>query len=55
MSGKVYHDCPNVGNPYHECNDRCSERINSGDVPKKEKRPFGKKHVLSSRLHFQHF
>ncbi|CAN6985881.1 unnamed protein product, partial [Brassica oleracea var. botrytis] len=41
MSGKVYHDCPNVGNPYHECNDRCFERINSGDVPKKEKKPFG--------------
>ncbi|XP_018450229.1 uncharacterized protein LOC130498635 [Raphanus sativus] len=41
MSGKVYHDCSNAGNPYHECNDRCFEKINSGDVLKKEKKPFG--------------
>ncbi|KAG2291036.1 hypothetical protein Bca52824_037705 [Brassica carinata] len=41
MSGKVYQDCPNAGNPYHECNDRCFQRINSGDDLKKEKKPFG--------------
>lgn len=41
MSGKVYHDCPNAGNPYHECNDRCFEKINYGGVLKKEKKPFG--------------
>ncbi|KAJ0233588.1 Phospholipase like protein [Hirschfeldia incana] len=41
MSGKVYHDCPNASNPYHECNDRCFEKINSVDIPKKEKKSFG--------------
>ncbi|CAH8338626.1 unnamed protein product [Eruca vesicaria subsp. sativa] len=41
MSGKLYHNCPNAGNPYHECSDRCFERINSRGVPKKEKKSFG--------------
>ncbi|KAG7623360.1 Phospholipase-like [Arabidopsis suecica] len=41
MSGIVHHDCPNSGNPYHECHDQCFKRISSGDVPKKEKKRFG--------------
>jgi hypothetical protein len=46
MSGIVHHDCPNSGNPYHECHDQCFKRISSGDVPKKEKKRFGKKLLI---------
>ncbi|CAH2061651.1 unnamed protein product [Thlaspi arvense] len=41
VSGKVVPGCSNAGNPFHECTAICFERLNSGDVHKKEKKLFG--------------
>ncbi|CAA7028336.1 unnamed protein product [Microthlaspi erraticum] len=41
VSGKVVPGCSNADNPFHECTSLCIQRLNSGNVQKKEKKLFG--------------
>lgn len=52
VSGKVVQGCSNAGNPFHECTSLCLERLNSGDVHKKEKKLFGMMNICFFILFF---